>query len=292
MLRRAVLICCLAAAGCRGALLPGGGAWLTSPADGVPAIAAESRPAEAPKTLPLELSFVRYEPQDTVLHEELWTFVDEQSLGVDIRRRLHANGLRCGTVTGDLPAHLSARLEAAVAIDASDPRSAGTRKLLRLLPGRRAEIVAATGLPELVLVERHDEGVRGGTYRDATALFTIEARPAAGGRVRIEAVPEIRHGPLHRTWVGEEGMFRLETGQRRHRLEELGIAATLPERGMLVIGSTGDAASTAGDSLLGDRDPGDAGNLRLLVIRPLSAAADPWFEDPAGSNEPAGRDAG
>jgi hypothetical protein len=286
MHRCAVLLCCLAGclatAGCRTALTSGIGGWPT-PSPEPPAIAADdARKGATPRTLPVELLFVRYDPDDVVLHEELWDFVDEQALGAEPQRRLHANGLRGGIVTGSLPAHLADRLAAAATVDAAAPRSAGSRKLLRLLPGRRAEVVTATDLPELVLVERHDDGVRGGTYAAATTLFAIEARPAGDGRVRIDAVPEIRHGPLQRSWVGEEGMFRLETGQRRHRLEELGVSASLPPQGMLLIGSTGDTASTVGDALLADRGGGAAAGLRLIVIRPLAATVDPLFDDRSG----------
>jgi len=253
-----------------------------------PEVTAGQAPPPASRTLELEVLFVRCDEHDTPLRTELWTFVDEQSLPSDLRGRLAANGLRAGIVDGDLPPHLAARFTSA----AGDPDAetaplatdaAVTRRLLRLLPGRRTEVVAATAVPALVLIEEGEDGVRGATYHDATPQVAIEARPAADGCVHLEAVPEVKHGPVVRSWVGEEGLFRLEAGQRRHRLEHLEIAATLRPRSLLIVGCAGDPTSTIGDALLRDRV---GGSLRLLVLRPLEAAVDPLFASPPADLEP------
>lgn len=263
--------------GCRAGLVREPG-----PTRVVPAVAdAAARPV--PRTLSLEVAFVRYDDQDSVLHEDLWNFVDEQALGPEARRRLNANGLRAGVVVGTLPTPIADRMAAAAADDTAAIETGGARKLLRLLPGRRAEVVAATALPDLVVIEDGPDGVRGATYREATPQIAIEARPAADGGVCLEAVPEVKHGPVVRSWVGEEGLFRLEAGQRRHRLEHLEIAATLRPRSFLIVGCAGDATSTIGDALLRDRV---GGGLRLLVLRPLEAAVDPLFASPPADLEP------
>jgi hypothetical protein len=280
--RGLALLCPIAAAaigagfGCRTALLhdPGRAAAVDA------AATVEQRPA--PQTLPLEIVFVRYEPHEALLHEELWNFVDEQALGPETRRRLNANGLRAGVVAGTLPPTIAERFAAPSGAEPALGETGGVRKLLRLLPGRHAEVVAAAALPELVLIEEGADGVRGGTYRDATTLVAVEARPAADGGVRVEAVPEVKHGPVMRSWVGEEGLFRLEAGQRRHRLEHLQIAATLRPQSLLVIGCAGDATSTVGEALLRDRA---GGSLRLLVLRPLATAIDPLFATPSTAGD-------
>ena len=149
--------------------------------------------------------------------------------------------------------------------------------------------LAAAGAAELVLLEERDDGVHGGTYRDATALVALQAWPAADGRVRLEAHPEIRHGPVRRSWVGEEGMFRLETGQTRHRCDHLRISTTLPAQGMLIVACSSPAGSSVGDALFRDR-AGDAAGRRLLVIRPLAPGTDPLFAaEDAGTGPDADR---
>jgi len=271
----------LAAAGCR--FVGGTRATRESVVDagGGADRAGAARPAT--RTIPLELVFVRCDEHDPELRDELWQFVDEQGFDADLRRRLAANGLRAGIVGGHLPPHLAERFTGA---EASGPEPLATdatvsRRTLRLLPGRRGEVVMATGIRELVLLEHADGGVRGGTYADASPLVVLRAKPAADGRVELEAVPEIRHGPVEKSWVGEDGMFRLETGQRRHRLEHLALTAMLPRDGMLVLACGGDDTASAGDCLLRDHDRGERTSVRLLVIRPLADTIDPLF-GPAG----------
>ena len=223
-----VSIGCLAAAGCR---FLGGGQEMAS----LPTVQAEQSATKpsVDRTLLLELLFVRYAEHDTVLREELWQYCDEQMLPTDVRQRLAANGLRVGLVTTQLPAHLADRLTASAAALADPAATLATdaavsRRVLRLLPGRRGEILTETGIPELVLFQHDADGVSGQTFHDASPLVAVRARPVADRRITIEASPEIKHGPIEKSWVGEDGMFRLETGQQRHRLEQLRFNVTLP----------------------------------------------------------------
>jgi hypothetical protein len=265
---------CLVAAGCR---FIGGRTAVTVSDAGATRSAAKA----APRPIELELLFIRCDEHDPTLRDEFWTFVDEQSLDHDLRGRLAANGLRAGIVGDHLPPHLAGRFAAptaaAVAGGELATDAAFARRQLRLLPGRRSEIVTASGLPELVLLERAGDGVSGATYHDASPLLAIEARAAADGRVQITAVPEIRHGPVQKSWVGEDGMFRLETGQRRHRMEHLQFTALLPRDGMLVVACAGDDSASVGDCLLRDHQRGDRTSVRLIAIRPLAATVDPLF---------------
>lgn len=242
--------------------------------------ATRSKPAA--RTIHLEVLFVRCDEHDQLLREELWTFVDEQVLGDSLRRGLNANGIRAGVVTGHLPPHLAERFtsvaEPAGDVAGVDPALA--RRLLQLLPGRRSELVTAAHLESLVLLEQCAGEVRGATYYDATPQLALETRTVADGRVRLEAVPEIKHGPVEKSWVGEDGMFRLETGQRKHRIDHLGIDVTLPPGGLLVLGCAGDDAATVGDGLLRDHGRGDRATVRLLAIRPLAHGVDPVFAPP------------
>lgn len=250
---------------------------------------AASRPRTVPKTIQLDVLFVRHDDDDHLLRETLWDHVDEQVLQDDRRRSLNANGLRAGIVTGQLPAELTARIEA-TAVEPSSGDAPGvdavrTRRRLQLLPGRRSEVVTATRLPQLVLLEHDDDGVRGGTYHDATPQLVVEAEPAADGRVRLRVVPEVKHGPIEKTWAGEDGMFRLEAGQRRHRLDRLAIDVTIPAGGMLLVGCAGDASANVGDGLLRDAAGGERRMGRLVAIRATARSVDPAFAA-AGTDEP------
>jgi hypothetical protein len=273
----------VATGGCRLAGLLSLGA---APLDPLTADVAPRKATAAACTIPLEIAFVRYEATDGVLGAELWTFLDEQVFEPETRRQLAINGLRCGVITGDLPSHIGDRLTAAQLENEADAAlPGGTRRTLRLLPGKRADIVAASPLPELVLLEETPDGASGRTFRDAGGFVVVRAWPAADGRVKIEAVPEVRHGPLRRSWVGEEGMFRLESAQARHRFDHLRIVTTLPAQGRLVIACGGEPAATVGDALLRDGRNEGASSQRLLVIRPAAGGADPAFGGDGASGE-------
>ncbi len=273
---------CLVAAGCRGLLLPTGSALMAGAGAGAAAAPSAQRdPPAAVRTLSVELLFIRHDEHDPAITTDLWTLVDEQALDRELSTRLTANGLRVGILSGPLPPTLAERLATAAATtDAAAADDAVSRRVLRLLPGKRAEIVASAGIPELVVLEHGAEGVRGGTYRDCTSQLTARAWPGPDGRVRIEVVPELKHGPLQRTWIGEEGMFRLETGQARLRFEQLAIDSLLPHRGMLVIGGRDAPSATVGDALVRDRDA--TAGMQLILLRPLGPGVDPVFatDDP------------
>lgn len=276
-------LCACALAGCRFAFIADEG-WNGPPpalADSSPAPSATRKPA--PKTLPLEIIFARIDDNDRDWHDALWNLADEQAFDHALRRRLAANGLRVGVLAGTLPPDLAARLEPQ--FPANDPddqaampgeRPAVMRRLLTLLPGRDTEVIAAGGLDELILLQHDGDEVRGETYRDATTYFALKAWPAADGRIRIELVPTVKHGPIERSWVGEEGAFRLETGQKRQPLEHLSFTTTMPQGSTLLVAATGAASSMAGDAFFRDTGPSLRGR-RLLAIRPSGRPADPLF---------------
>ena len=309
------LLCAICLAGCRLAVPTD--ARLARDAIGIDDHGAELSPPgiggrQPPRTLPVELTFVRLDPQDTEFQEEFWQLVDEQAFAEPLRRRLAANGLRAGIIATQLPIHLARRLQAGEAADGEanggivpEPVSATPRivhRTLNLLPGRASEVVAAAGIDELVLLEHDGEAVRGGTHRQASSVFSLRCWPAADGRVRIQLTPAIKHGPMERSWIGEEGVFRLEAGQRRNVLERLRLEARVAPDAMIVVSCAGEESSTVGDAFFRERLGGDGpagGTTRLLVIRSLSRTADPMFareieeadgggEDPAAGDDPAG----
>jgi hypothetical protein len=289
------VLCAAAAAGCRFTLL--------SNAVLAPDVAAIAAPGKEPrptaKTVPLEIVFVRLDSQDSQFHEEFWSLVDEQVFDDALRRRLGANGLRAGVVTTRLPTHLARRFQSAATEPADDEegvlpeppsaRPAVVRRTMSLLPGLANEVVAAGGIDELVLLEHDGADVRGETLQRASSLFLLRAWPAADGRVRLQFTPTIKHGPLERSWVGEEGVFRLETGQRKNLLRRLRFEANVPIDAMVVVSCAGDEASTVGDAFFRDRDDHD-GSVRLLAIRPLSPAVDPMFATPDAAVDASGSD--
>lgn len=284
--RGLVLAAALVAPGClsaplqRDAALGGDAPGRVGSFGGTPA-----RPAAF--TLPMEVLFVRCADDSGAEVETLWKDVDEQVIDEPVRRRLAANGLRVGILRGALPASVLADTPpplAAADADADAVPPAATadaappvvRQVLRLLPGRENEVVALRSVPNLVVMQRDDDGLRGSSYADALPHFSVRAWPGADGRVRLELVPAIRHGPVERSWVGEEGVFTVEAGQRRQLLETLRCTAEVPADAMLVVGAAGDAGTTVGDALFRPRGAGPK-EWRLLAMRPIDPAVDPMF---------------
>ena len=236
------------------------------------------------QTLPIEVFFLRCE-QDHAGHDDLWARVDEQLVDETVRRRLAANGLRAGILLGQLPEPILAALEPPVSAgEGSPPPSVNTadanppvvRRVLRLLPGRESELVSLKSIPDLVVLEQEEDGLRGANYADAVPHFTLKAWPAADGRVRVDLVPVIRHGPMERSFVGEDGAFKLETSQRKRVLDRLRCEVTVPADGLLIVGPVGDQGASVGDALFRPRSPGRA-ETRLLALRPLAPGVDPMF---------------
>lgn len=247
------------------------------------------------RTLPLEVFFVRC-PEDSLARlDDLWARVDEQMIDDAVRRRLAANGLRAGVLMGDLPPAILAEAEPPVAageevpadaVNSADANPPVVRRVLRLLPGRESEVVSLKSVPELVVMEHDDDGVRGASYSDALPHFSLRARPAPDGRTRVDLVPVIRHGPVERSWIGEDGAFKVETGQRKVVMEALRWQATVPAEGLLLVGPAGDAGATVGDALFRPQGVGRR-EVRLLAMRPLAPGTDPMFAPETDAAEPA-----
>jgi hypothetical protein len=290
-IRGLVLAAALVAPGCRSAPVPRDGV-LGDDAPGRVGSFGGTPARPAAFTLPMEVLFVRCADDSGAEVETLWKQVDEQVIDEAVRRRLAANGLRVGLLRGDLPATVLA--DTAPPLAAADgttpPASEGAtapvatadamppvvRQVLRLLPGRENEVVSLRSVPNLVVMQRDDDGLSGASYSDALPHFSVRAWPGPDGRVRVELVPVIRHGPVERSWVGEEGVFTVEAGQRRQLLETLRCTADVPADAMLVVGAAGDAGTTVGDALFRPRG-GGAKEWRLLAVRPIDPAVDPMF---------------
>ena len=95
--RLAEALCLTALVGCRFVAAPP--VALIDGIDTPAAIGANSSATTkaAPRTIPIEITFVRHLDDDPQLTDELWRLADEQLLPVEVRRRLNANGLGLGS---------------------------------------------------------------------------------------------------------------------------------------------------------------------------------------------------
>jgi len=259
-----------------------------------------------PRTIPLDLTVLGFDVaaggDPAGIEHELWAIADEQAVEPHTRRRLADNGLRAGLVPAPLPPRLEQEISSLIVTpDGSPDTGSGlpaVRRTLRLLPGRESRLVARTDLERVVVFENRDEGLCGRTFQAASTAIDLRAWPAADGRVRLRAVPAIRHGPQRRDWVGDDGAFRLETGQASCLFEALAVDLQVPEGMLLLMGCSSPVTNgSVGDAIFNDTlrtqdasapgpPPGQAvrmaaGSRKAFLIRPLSRPVDPMFDTPA-----------
>lgn len=257
----------------------------------------------APRTIPLDLIVLGFATADagdlSDIEHDIWALADEQAIPPEARSRLAQNGLRAGLLPTPLPQDLERHLASLILTPDGSPETGSglpaVRRTLRLLPGRETRLVARTDLAELVVFEHAAAGLSGRTFRSASTAVDLRAWPAADGRVRLRAVPAIRHGPQRREWVGDDGAFRLEAGQAACRFDELTIEVQVPEGMMLLVGCGSPVrAASVGDAIFNDSPrPGGApsttdgspgsgrtasGSRKAFLIRPLARPIDPLFD--------------
>lgn len=174
-----------------------------------------------------------------------WTGIDELHLDVELRRRLNANGFRCGVSGAQLPAWLQElvmqppkTVDDIVSSNSDEPVTERVHSL-QCRSGRPTRVVVmAKPRPELAILVDTDGTLSGETLRDAQAHLELKAYPQGDGQVRVELTPELEHGAARQRWIGEEGMFILDANRERRTFENLRLRATLAAGHVLVLGAT------------------------------------------------------
>jgi len=198
------------------------------------AVVVEMLTVEMPLTHPAE-------------EEAMWREVDEQSLPVELRKRLKAAGLRCGIAGNELPLPLQALL-AEVDEDAQVVGQDGqmlsvkrpSRRRLQCREGDQHQLLLSDVQEELSVLWRDRGRIRGATYVDAQPLMVLRAFPQQSGQVRLTLQPQIHHGEARNRWVGRDGMFLMETGKERKVFDDLMMDVTLSPGEYLLVSSTSE----------------------------------------------------
>jgi hypothetical protein len=235
------------------------------------------KPAQmSPDSVVLELFFVRFPLGDPEANDQLWQEVDEQHFPADVRKRLMQNGFRVGILGGQIPIALSQLLELADKAAPSgrpdevplgevttEPRV--QRRHMPLRAGVAGQIVASGVYDQLPVLLSSPGELCGQTYYQAQGIFSVTAQSLGDGQVRLEILPEIHHDQAHQRWVGDQGMFRLDSARPKRAFDELGISATLAPGAMLVMTSLPSRPGSLGHHFFTDNK--DQPQQKLLVIR-------------------------
>jgi len=233
-------------------------------------------PVRTPRdSVGLEIGFVRVPPVREFATGQMWQEVDETFLGTPLRRRLQANGIRCGLFGSQMPGPLCQTLDQmerkSASADGSGVQIDGeptlTHRHLQSRAGRRGEIVASKTCPEIAVLACDDGRIHGQTYVDVQCIWALKTYPQGDGRVRLELTPEVHHGQPVNRWVGQsEGVFRQVTRRDREVFEHLRIEATLSPGQTLLLAGTDDVKGL-GRHFFTEPAEGDDPGKKLLLIR-------------------------
>ena len=250
-------------------------------------------PRTSPEAVKLDFRFVTipWDENPTALAE--WPGVDEQSLTADLRRELLANGIRCGIVGPQLPSWLevaSSRPPQSVeeTISDSNPDNFMHRmQTLNCRPGKTTRIVVS-GQPqrEMPILMCEDGVIRGESFRNSQGIMELKVVPHGDRRVQVELMPQIEFGEPKQEWIGDGGLFLLDTSRERRRFEQLTVKVTLAIGETLVIGCSEDPCGLGGQFFSDTNRSGT--RRRLLLLRLNETELDDLFvpEEPRAAVVP------
>lgn len=216
----------------------------------------------SPDSVTLELYWVRFAYGDSTLNEDAWQEIDEGKLPASLRRELANNGFRAGIVGSTLPDALATAMQLDTAQAEVEPDGEQSeqdytvdlmaeptvrRRLLQLQCDRRAEVQASDVYPSLPLLVRTAGELAGRTYHDAQAMYALKVESRPEGRVDVELIPELHHGPPKiRYDVSDGGVLRHTQRRNAEVYSNLRIKVPLAAGEMLVLMSLPDSKTNLG----------------------------------------------
>jgi hypothetical protein len=255
-----------------------GCAWFAPPANN--AMASLLQPAQmTPGSAVLEVLSVRLPPGEPDLDRRIWEEVDEQHFPIEVRRQLEKSGFRAGVLAGQLPPVLSRLLDLkgkpsaggevqhVKITDLATPSRVSSQHM-QTHAGQRYEVTASGLIEKMPILVSEAGEIRGVTYEQAQGIFAMHVNPQPDGRVELELIPEIHHGETKQHWVGDQSMFRLETGRPKRAFEELKLTAVMSPGAMLLLGSQPNRQGSLGHYFfLENNGRDDRFDQKLILIR-------------------------
>ena len=244
----------------------------------------------------LEVFSIHIRRDDRQLYDAIWDEVDEPAVSAETRHHLGENGFRVGVVSGDLPRaiqrllelHSQPRPESETESEDSLTKNQGVnvvtfdgRPKIRIrqmtLRARKRGEIAVSGIYERApLLFREDGQLRGQSYLQCQGMLAVKPFPLPDGRVRLEIVPEVHHGPPRRRFTSSEGVIQLETGRARKVFTKLAQEITLSPGDMYVIGSLPQRPGSLGDYFFSVETANPPQN-KVLFIRLARTQQDDLF---------------
>ncbi|NOY29728.1 MAG: hypothetical protein GXP28_05995 [Planctomycetes bacterium] len=232
----------------------------------------------APDSVTLEIFQVRIPANDVELTEELWSSIDEQRLGVALRRNLVKDGFRAGVLGGAMPDMLARYLnlqsempevssEQLITDQSADPRA--IRRVIQLNRREAATVQASDLQPQLFVMTEDEKGLKAHNYDQVQAVYSLRAEPVAGQRVSIRLTPELQHGEMRNRYSGSaRGIFLMTPSREREIFDQLEIATDLAAGELLVVSCLSAVPSSLGQAFHAI-DRGGPAEHKMLLVRLL-----------------------
>jgi hypothetical protein len=211
----------------------------------------------------MEIALVSRPFNDPFINEELWRQVDEQDLPLEQRPRLTANGLRVGTLGGNVPAELQRLLT-------SEKECVKARRLtLRKGHEHFWSLARKTGQHSVRVIEDKETILQ--DVEDPEIGLVLCATVNDDGEPILHCEPRLRHGPSLRRLkpAGDLSDWTLLSGRSEEKYPHLAWEWSFARSEYGVIGGIVDQEKSLG--WLGFVDLSDSPRQRLLVIRTAGA---------------------
>ena len=235
-----------------------------------------------PTQTEIEVVFVRIPTRDRESTDALWKEVDELAIDAKFRRKLNKNGFRVGVIGSQIPTEVQNILQNAhragkenISLDSMSnlqETHAITRKLY-MQPGQQSELLASSVQKEFQMLELRNGSLVGETLRDGQAQFVAELLHGQDDRVSLRLTPEVHFGAFRNEYVPGEGMFRLDTGREKKRLQGLQLRAELDDGQILIVGPRADQPGSLGHQFF-NQQATEQSISKLMMIRICEIATD------------------
>ena len=230
----------------------------------------------APDSVALEIFQVRVPVTDEQLDAQLWQTVDEQRVDLDVRHELIRNGFRAGVLGGNVPDRLARYLKLESKLPEANAQRQITgenadpsvkRRVVQLDRNESATIQVSAVRDKLNIMMNQEGGLRGKSYEQVQAVYTMRAQAIEGQRVKLQLVPELQHGELRNRYAGsDQGIFLVTPSRERELYDELELTTEMTAGELLVLAGLPDASGSLGHAFHAENKRGPA-ELKIVLIR-------------------------
>jgi hypothetical protein len=222
-----------------------------------------------PKRCLLKVVILSRPFNEPAINEVVWRVADEQIVSPAQRRALEANGLRIGRIIGELPEELETILKEG---GPQNPKVVPTNLLLE--SGEQNLIGVSQPVEQASLLINRDNRVSGKDYEAASGYLRVTPRHHGAHGVSLRLIPEIRHGPLQRSFPALNSTpgfapqeLSIRDAQQEETIRDLTVDLELEPGQVAVIGCRPESPSSLGSFLFSESPTDrDQRHQRLILI--------------------------